>query len=140
MPTGAGEATAIGSAVRGPQSARQTVREALQGLRGRRQYYDLQEDLQHYRTMFAVLYKRPREVRLFFYPLNVWPDLRELLPASLQSQITGKWIIKVAILGAAEKKALAAMLAEAWRRIAAIARSTRRIPSTRSSISKTRTC
>ncbi|HUS33071.1 MAG TPA: hypothetical protein VMZ53_31435 [Kofleriaceae bacterium] len=84
------------------------------------QHYDLEEDLRYSRTMFAVLYKRPREVRFYFYPLNVWPDLRELLPASLQSQITGKWIIKVAVLGPAEKKALAKMLAEAWRRIAAI--------------------
>jgi hypothetical protein len=82
--------------------------------------YDLEEDLQYYQTMFAVLYKRPREVRFYFYPLDVWPDLRELLPASLQSQIKGKWMIKVAVLGATEKKAIAAMLAESWRRIAAI--------------------
>jgi len=81
-------------------------------------HYDLEEELPYYRTMFAVLYKRPREVRFYFYPLHVWPDLNELLPASLP--VKGKWIIKVATLGATEKKALATLIAESWRRIAAV--------------------
>lgn len=82
--------------------------------------YDLEEELPHNRTQFAIVQKKPRDVRLYFYPLHVFPDLRDILPPAVQAHIVSKYVVKLTELPAPAKRALMQLIAAAWSRIAAI--------------------
>lgn len=80
--------------------------------------YDLQEDLPHARTLFAFLNAARGGVRLYFYPLNVFPELRAELPAVLADRLVAKYQLRFPDGPTPDARdALVALFAAAWERI-----------------------
>lgn len=81
--------------------------------------YVLNEELPHSRTMFAYLSVSRSGARLAFYPLHVFPELRDGLPKVLASQLKQKCIFRFSTVSAAEIVAVRNMLRVGFDRIEA---------------------
>jgi hypothetical protein len=67
---------------------------------------------------FATLFAHPADVRVYFFPLRVWPELARALPASVKKRIVSRsvFVFKDAITSA-DVKALTALFAAAAAKI-----------------------
>jgi|GEM_PF-5332053 len=53
-------------------------------------FYSLEHVAKSARTQFAIAFAHARDVRLYFFPLRVFPELTKRVPASLAKKITNK--------------------------------------------------
>jgi hypothetical protein len=81
--------------------------------------YVLNEELPHSRTMFGYLSRSRGGARLVFYPLQVFPELREALPPVLAPILKSKCILSFKTISAAARAALAKTFAAGFKRVAA---------------------
>ena len=81
--------------------------------------YVLNEELQYSRTMFGCLSRSRGGARLVFYPLQVFPELREALPPVLARILKSKCILSFKTVSAAERAALSKTFAAGFKRVTA---------------------
>lgn len=82
-------------------------------------YDDLQDDRPHARSTFVDLYPWKGGARLSLSVLENFPELVGELPASLAPLLKNKSLFDFASITAAQKKALAALIAALWERVQA---------------------
>jgi hypothetical protein len=82
--------------------------------------YDLEEDLPHSRTMFAYAStSRGGGVRLVFFPLQVFPELRDQLPSVLATRLRSKCVLPLPAITSTERAALRTLFRAGYARVAA---------------------